>query len=101
MNADRLGLTNIRVARPEDVPESIRFSEIRSNPPIRVGKSVLHEMLRQWLPRLESGGTASLVVAKHLGAESLLRWIATEFGDFDVTRAHRARGFHVIEASRG
>lgn len=99
-NADRLGLGNVRVAAPEDVPERVRFAEIRSNPPIRVGKSVLHGILHDWLPRLAPGGSAYLVVAKHLGADSLQRWIAAEFPALDVDRVARDKGFHVIRAAR-
>lgn len=99
-NTVRLGLDNVRVAAPDAVPAGIRFASIRSNPPIRVGKEVLHGMLRQWLPRLSPGGSAHLVVAKHLGAESLQRWIAAEFPELQVSRAARAKGFHVIAATR-
>ena len=99
-NAKRLGLENVRVAAPDDVPETLRFGEIRSNPPIRVGKQVLHGMLRLWLPRLVVGGEAYLVVAKHLGADSLQRWIAAEFDELEVGRIARDKGFHVIEAVR-
>ena len=90
----------MRVAAPEDVPAELTFGEIRSNPPIRVGKEVLHGMLQLWLPRLAPGGAAHLVVAKHLGADSLQRWIATEFPELAVDRAARDKGFHVIRAER-
>lgn len=99
-NASRLGLENVQVAEPHDVPESVRFGEIRSNPPIRVGKEALHGMLHLWLPRLVVGGFASLVVAKHLGADSLQRWIAAEFPELTVERVARDKGFHVIKARR-
>ncbi len=98
MNAERLGLTNVRVAAPDEVPAEIQFGEIHSNPPIRVGKQALHEMLQLWLPRLRSSGVAYLVVAKHLGADSLQKWIAAEFADLEVSRVARDKGFHVIEA---
>lgn len=99
-NAERLGLGNLHVAAPEEVPAGLVFSEIRSNPPIRVGKEALHGILRAWLPRLAPGGLAYLVVAKHLGADSLQRWIAAEFYGLAVDRAARDRGFHVIRARR-
>jgi len=99
-NAARLGLANVRVAAPDEVPQELRFAEIRSNPPIRVGKDALHGILRQWLPRLAEGGAAHLVVAKHLGADSLQRWIGAEFPELDVDRAARDKGFHVIRAIR-
>jgi hypothetical protein len=40
------------------------------------------------------------VVAKHLGADSLQRWIGAEFPELDVDRAARDKGFHVIRAIR-
>lgn len=101
LNAGRLGLGNVRVAAPEDVPERVIFDEIRSNPPIRVGKEVLHTILQTWLARLAPGGVASLVVAKHLGANSLERWIAEEFPSLDVERVARKHGFHIIQARSG
>lgn len=99
-NAERLALRNVRVAAPAEVPETLRFATILSNPPIRIGKLALHELLHSWLPRLSPGGTALLVVAKHLGADSLQRWIASEFAELQVTRIARDKGFHVIEAVR-
>lgn len=100
LNAKRVGARNLHVAAPEHVPAELRFAEIRSNPPIRVGKEALHVILHTWLPRLEPGGSAFLVVAKHLGAPSLQRWIDEEFPDLSVERVARDRGFHVIRARR-
>lgn len=97
-NAERLGLTNVRVSRPEDVPSDIVFAEIRSNPPIRVGKQVLHDILTTWLPRLTPGAAAYLVVAKHLGADSLARWIDETFDSLEVERVARKKRFHVLRA---
>lgn len=100
-NADRTGVTNITAVTPDEVPEHLQFAEIRANPPIRVGKAVLHSMLQTWLPRLAPAGVAYLVVAKHLGAESLTRWIAETFPDLTVDRYARSKGFHIIRAQRG
>ena len=74
-NAVRNGLTNVRVVAPDDVPADARFSTIWSNPPIRIGKIALHALLLTWLARLDAAGTATLVVQKHLGADSLQRWL--------------------------
>ncbi|MWB99568.1 class I SAM-dependent methyltransferase [Agromyces seonyuensis] len=100
-NAARLGLSNVNAATPEDVPADLSFRSIRSNPPIRVGKDVLHGMLRQWLPRLEPGGQAWLVVQKNLGSDSLHRWLAAEFADgYTVTREGSAKGFRLLVVTR-
>ena len=79
-NARALGLSRVRAVPPEAVPDDVEFDVIWSNPPIRVGKAALHELLRTWLPRLAPAGTAYLVVSKNLGADSLQRWVETDLG---------------------
>jgi len=80
------------------VPDDIEFAAILSNPPIRVGKEVLHGLLDTWLPRLAPGAEAHLVVAKHLGADSLQKWVAERFqGSHEVSRIANHKGFRVIQ----
>jgi 16S rRNA (guanine1207-N2)-methyltransferase len=74
-NAVRAGIANVRVCAPDEVPASVALDGIWSNPPIRVGKRALHDMLDLWLPRLVPNGHAWLVVQKHLGSDSLARWL--------------------------
>ncbi|HWM20545.1 MAG TPA: methyltransferase [Ilumatobacteraceae bacterium] len=74
-NAARLGLTNISVVHPDEVPVDLAVDLIWSNPPIRVGKPALHAILTTWLGRLAPNGSAVLVVQRHLGADSLDRWL--------------------------
>ena len=94
-NVQRMGLTNVKVVKPEEVPADVTFSGVWSNPPIRVGKDVLHELMDTWLPRLEPKASAYLVVQKNLGADSLQRWIDERF-DLHVDRIDTAKGFRVI-----
>lgn len=96
-NAERHGLSNIHVATPDAVPADLEFDAIWSNPPIRVGKAELHDILSTWLPRLRTGGTAWLVVAKHLGADSLMKWLRETWPAATVTKAETSKGFWVIE----
>ena len=95
-NAELLSLSNIVPATPERVPDEIRFATIWSNPPIRIGKPQLHALLEAWIPRLEPGATAWLVVQKHLGADSLLRWLAERFDDHEVERADSRRTYRIL-----
>jgi 16S rRNA G1207 methylase RsmC len=99
-NAATLGLTNINVVTADKVPQDLKFDAIWSNPPIRIGKAALHELLKIWLPRLESGGRAMLVVQKKLGADSLLAWIQVEFPDLIASRFSTDKGFRVLEITR-
>jgi hypothetical protein len=101
LNAERLGITNIVVCKPEDVPKDLEFDEIWSNPPIRVGKVVLHEILKLWLNRLTAGGTARLVVQKNLGSDSLHKWLIQEFSpSFESTRIDSSKTFRVLKVTR-
>ncbi|OIH98896.1 MULTISPECIES: class I SAM-dependent methyltransferase [unclassified Curtobacterium] len=100
-NATAAGLTNVTVAAPGDVPDDLRFRTIWSNPPIRVGKDELHQILLTWLPRLEVGGDAWLVVSKDLGGDSLQKWLVGALGSgYSVTRESTAKGFRVIRVQR-
>jgi 16S rRNA (guanine1207-N2)-methyltransferase len=85
----------VATALPDGVPPGLAFDEIWSNPPIRVGKDALHGLLLRWLPRLAPGGRAVLVVGRHLGADSLQRWIRDSGWRCD--RLASAKGFRVLE----
>ncbi|MEK6309710.1 MAG: methyltransferase [Curtobacterium sp.] len=101
-NAGIAGATNVTVALPDEVPSDLRFRTIWSNPPIRVGKDELHDILLTWLPRLEVDGEAWLVVSKDLGGDSLQRWLRDTLGsDYTVSRASTDKGFRVIRVHRG
>lgn len=96
-NAETLGLDNVRVAAPDEVPEDIRFMTIWSNPPIRIGKNELHGMLDAWLPRLRESADAWLVVARNLGSDSLQRWMDDRYrGELAVSRFATHKGFRVL-----
>lgn len=96
-NAARNNLT-VHVSAPEDVPTEQTFDQIWSNPPIRIGKKALHELLLTWLPRLTPDGTANLVVGKNLGSDSLQRWLIEQ--GWPAERLHSAKGFRVLQVRR-
>jgi 16S rRNA G1207 methylase RsmC len=100
-NAAALGLDNVRAVRPDDVPDDIVFRGIRSNPPIRVGKSELHDMLLRWIPRLDLRSDGWFVVQRNLGSDSLQRWLAATLGQgYTVHRAATGRGYRVLKVRR-
>ncbi len=100
-NAKRLGLSNIKCVTPEEVPADLEFSGVWSNPPIRVGKDVLHEILLTWLPKLQEHAEAYLVVQKNLGADSLHRWLEAEMPEnFSTVRVDTAKSFRVLRVKR-
>ena len=96
-NATALGVADRFVAAtPDGVDATATYDEIWSNPPIRIGKQALHELLLTWLPRLAPGGRAVMVVGKNLGADSLQRWLGEQ--GYPTTRLASAKGFRVLES---
>lgn len=98
-NAEVNGLANVRVVSPDDVPDDISFATIWSNPPIRIGKAALHDLLLRWLPRLTPDGDAVMVVSKNLGADSLQTWLTAQ--GWPTTRLSSARGYRILRSARG
>lgn len=88
---------NVRVIAPDEVPDDVHFECVWSNPPIRVGKVILHELLTRWLQRLTPTGWAVLVVQRHLGADSLHRWLAGE--GHAVQRIASSGGYRLLRVA--
>jgi 16S rRNA (guanine1207-N2)-methyltransferase len=97
-NAGAAGLANVRCAGPADPALPGEFALIWSNPPIRIGKPALHDLLATWLGRLAAGAPAYLVVQRNLGSDSLQRWL-TEAG-WDTSRFAAQAGYRVLQVRR-
>ena len=98
-NARSNGLVNLHASHPDNVHPGLKFDLIWSNPPIRIGKQALHELLEHWLVRLADHGVAWLVVQKNLGSDSLADWLGTK--GYIVERIGSRKGFRVLRVMRG
>ncbi len=97
-NAEAIGAADrITVMSPAEVPNGVRFDRILSNPPIRIGKPALHQLLESWLSRLNPEGRAHLVVQKHLGSDSLSRWLTDQ--GFPTIRLASRSGYRILEVN--
>lgn len=98
-NAARHGVGDrVRALRPEEADDGVRYDEIWSNPPIRIGKEALHDLLSTWLARLAPRGVARLVVGRNLGADSLQQWLLDQ--GYRCERTASAKGFRVFAVTR-
>ncbi|WP_126381093.1 class I SAM-dependent methyltransferase [Actinomyces howellii] len=98
-NAAGAGCTNVRaveagVLLDELVSAGTPVDLIWSNPPVRVGKEALHDLLGGWLPLLAPDGEAWLVVGRNLGADSLVGWLGRQ--GWAVEKAASSTGFRVL-----
>ena len=96
-NAAAAAVANVTACAPDEVPGEVKFAAIYSNPPVRVGKAPLHELLVRWLGRLEAGGRAYLVVQRNLGADSLAAWLAAQ--GYQVQRLKSKKGYRVLQVA--
>ena len=96
-NAAANGASNVTVARPDAVDSEARFDRILCNPPVRVGKPALYEMLGHWLDRLAPPGRAHFVVHRHLGSDSLARWLQAR--GHPVARLVSRSGYRILEVA--
>jgi 16S rRNA (guanine1207-N2)-methyltransferase len=98
-NAKTAGLRNIRCVVPDDPDIPAQFAGIWSNPPVRIGKAALHDLLLSWLARLTPGARASLVMGRNLGADSLHSWLERQ--GWPVTRLAARSGYRLLLVSQG
>ncbi|TMC74041.1 MAG: methyltransferase [Chloroflexi bacterium] len=98
-NAEAAKTPNVIASLPDEMPADVRFAAIYSNPPVRVGKGPLHELLLRWLPRLAPGASAYLVVQRNLGSDSLAAWLAAE--GWQVQRLKSKKGYRVLSVAAG
>jgi len=94
LNAAAAQLNNVAVSKPDEVPSDTRYDAIYSNPPVRVGKAPLHDLLMTWLPRLRPGAPAYLVIQRNLGSDSLALWL--EGQGFHVARLKSKKGYRIL-----
>lgn len=97
-NAAAAGATNVHATTDDAVAGDVTVDLIWSNPPIRIGKPALHLLLQRWLDRLTPTGSATLVVQKHLGADSLQRWLETK--GYGTERLGARTGYRLLSVRR-
>ncbi|TCD54023.1 methyltransferase domain-containing protein [Alloscardovia theropitheci] len=106
-NARRAQLESVHAGTTESLTNEFgqrwthaQFDLIWSNPPIRIGKEALHELLMTYLLRLKpNGGTAYLVVQKHLGADPLISWLDEHLNDASADLEHASSQDAASESS--
>jgi 16S rRNA G1207 methylase RsmC len=94
-NAITLGLRNIVVRTPREVPAAQTFAAIYSNPPFRLAKNEQRVLLTSWLDRLvDPPCVAYFVIKQNYGADSIQRWL-TDHG-YPAERFVSKRGYRVL-----
>lgn len=95
MNIKDNGVNNIEVLVSEGYNElkDRKFDYIVSNPPIRVGKQILYDLLIKAKEHLKEKGEMYIVVRKEQGANSLIRDMSAYY---QVEVIDKDKGFFII-----
>ena len=96
-NAAAAGLPNVRCVTPGDPSVPARLAGMWSNPPVRIGKAALHDLLSCWLRHLDHGRDGYLVASRNLGADSLHHWLAEQ--GWPVTRLAARSGYRLLQVT--
>ncbi|MEC0171077.1 class I SAM-dependent methyltransferase [Paenibacillus graminis] len=99
-NARNNGTVNVTVME-SDVLSAVKgqkFDVIVTNPPIRAGKAVVHQIFEEAYAHLNEGGTLWVVIQKKQGAPSAAAKLESLFGD--VEEVGKDKGYRIIKAQK-
>lgn len=100
VNAEQNGVKNVEVYQ-SNIYENIenkQFAAILSNPPIRAGKKVVHEILEKAHSHLVEGGRLLIVIQKKQGAPSAKKKMEDVFGN--VERINLDKGYWILASTK-
>ena len=80
----------------DQVEES--FDHIISNPPIRAGKKVVHEVLSGSFDHLNPGGDLTIVIQKKQGAPSAKAKMEEVFGNCEILK--KVKGYYILRSEK-
>lgn len=96
-NAKRNGIeADIHQSNIYETLHQPTYAAIISNPPIRAGKKVVHQILSDAAPLLKVGGTLTIVIQKKQGAPSAKSKMAEVFGNAEIVA--KDKGYYIIRS---
>ena len=72
------------------------FDHVISNPPIRAGKQVVHEIIEKSKDFLEIGGALTIVIQKKQGAPSAKSKMEDVFGNCEIVK--KDKGYYILRS---
>lgn len=95
------GVQNVDVFKSDvysNVPDSLKFASIVTNPPIRAGKKVIFDIYDGAYQRLLSGGELWVVIQKKQGAPSTKAHLEELFGNCEIVG--KDSGYYILKSVR-
>lgn len=97
-NAAENKINNVKIYESDRLlgVEEKRFNAILTNPPIRAGKKVVHDIFEQSFLHLDKGGELWVVIQKKQGAPSTMDKMEELFGNVEV--AAKSKGYFILKS---
>ncbi|MDU5727437.1 MAG: methyltransferase, partial [Neisseria sp.] len=74
------------------------FDYVISNPPIRAGKKVVHQVIEGAYDHLNLSGTLTIVIQKKQGAPSAKAKMEEVFGNAEVVK--KDKGYYILRSEK-
>lgn len=99
-NAEINNISNVHIYGSDRLTavEEEGFAAILTNPPIRAGKNIVHEIFEQSYDHLAVGGELWIVIQKKQGAPSAIDKLSTLFDEVEVVE--KSKGYFIICAKK-
>lgn len=100
-NASSNGISNVHIYESDrfgNVEATPQYAAILTNPPIRAGKKVVHEIFEESYNRLVKGGSLWVVIQKKQGAPSAMDKLEQLFGNIEV--AEKKKGYFILVSKK-
>lgn len=100
LNAKLNGIKNVTIKKSNllSALDNKMFSSILSNPPIRAGKKVVHQLFNDAYSHLEEDGELWIVIQKKQGAPSAIEKLEGLFAEVVVEK--KSKGYYIICAKK-
>ncbi|RXJ03029.1 class I SAM-dependent methyltransferase [Anaerobacillus alkaliphilus] len=100
LNAKLNDITNVSIKKSNllNALEGKSFASILSNPPIRAGKKVIHQLFEEAYDHLENMGELWIVIQKKQGAPSAIEKLEELFGEVQIQK--KSKGYYIIRAKK-
>ncbi|KAB2329210.1 class I SAM-dependent methyltransferase [Cytobacillus depressus] len=99
-NAELNQIKNVTIYesdRLENVKDA-KFAAILTNPPIRAGKKVVHDIFEQSYHKLQQDGDLWVVIQKKQGAPSAIEKLSELFSE--VETVEKKKGYYILRAKK-
>lgn len=99
-NALSNGISNVNIFESDRFKKvtSNQFASILTNPPIRAGKKVVHEIFEESYNHLVEGGSLWVVIQKKQGAPSAMDKLEQLFGNVEIVE--KKKGYFILVAKK-